>query len=537
MQTSLMPLPKIQLLDNSGKPLAGGLVYTALSGTTAGPGQAYPKASYTDSTGSVSNPNPVVLDSAGRADIWLSGFCSVAVYDAANSLIYTKDNVSGGGGGATSLTGNVNAILFGLSSEKPSSPSAGTVYITISDLSAAPTIASFVVPSTSTSLTISGITLTATNNASITGYLITSSATPPNSSSSGWTSTAPTSYIAQSAGSILLYPWIKNASNTVSSVYNSPQSCIITLAGSAPTFTVQPSQQSITNNSVTLSYTTSDTQNDHYKLEFSADNGGTWTQSVADEAPGAHTCVINGLSASTNYNCKLKVTALTGDTTPITSSVVSITTTALQSIQYSSDFSAISVGNSPAGPWYVHGTGNTMTVQNPPTGMTGKAIDFFYNNSTNGSGIYLVFPTGLSKGSITFDVMVKTLKRQFFRLSNDYAWLSLQGNGLGLHGYMEMICDTDGGIYAGFGIHTQCTLNSSPATYDGNKHTIQLSWDLSNPINPIYTWLYDSVELVKPSTGFATSGMTSLTSFFYQSSSSAGSTFDSFINNVVVRSL
>lgn len=51
----------IQLFDNNGDPLAGGLIYTYVAGTTT------PKATYTTSAGSVANTNPIVLDSAGRA--------------------------------------------------------------------------------------------------------------------------------------------------------------------------------------------------------------------------------------------------------------------------------------------------------------------------------------------------------------------------------------------------------------------------------------------------------------------------------------
>lgn len=51
----------IQLFDNNGDPLAGGLIYTYTAGTTT------PKATYTTSAGSVANANPIVLDSAGRA--------------------------------------------------------------------------------------------------------------------------------------------------------------------------------------------------------------------------------------------------------------------------------------------------------------------------------------------------------------------------------------------------------------------------------------------------------------------------------------
>jgi hypothetical protein len=85
---SLMPMPKLQFFDNSGSPLSGGLIYTYDAGTTN------PKMTYTSSTGLTPNSNPVVLDSAGRASIWLSGYYTIAVYDSLSNLIYTQDNVS-----------------------------------------------------------------------------------------------------------------------------------------------------------------------------------------------------------------------------------------------------------------------------------------------------------------------------------------------------------------------------------------------------------------------------------------------------------
>jgi hypothetical protein len=80
----------LQFFDNSGAPLAGGLVFTYQAGGTV------PQATYTDSTGATPNPNPVVLDSAGRADIW----CLAASYrfdlkTAGGVLIRTEDNIVG----------------------------------------------------------------------------------------------------------------------------------------------------------------------------------------------------------------------------------------------------------------------------------------------------------------------------------------------------------------------------------------------------------------------------------------------------------
>lgn len=86
---ALLPTPRPQFLDNSGNPLAGGKVYAFSAGTTS------PLATYTDSTQSVANAHPIVLDSAGRAAIWLQNRSyKIELRNAAGSVIYTVDNVS-----------------------------------------------------------------------------------------------------------------------------------------------------------------------------------------------------------------------------------------------------------------------------------------------------------------------------------------------------------------------------------------------------------------------------------------------------------
>jgi hypothetical protein len=59
------PTPVIQWLDQNGHPLAGAFLCTFAAGTTT------PQASYTDSSAGTSNANPIVLDSAGRAQVWI----------------------------------------------------------------------------------------------------------------------------------------------------------------------------------------------------------------------------------------------------------------------------------------------------------------------------------------------------------------------------------------------------------------------------------------------------------------------------------
>lgn len=90
-----MPTPEIQLFDGSGVIAAGGKLCTYAAGTST------PLATYTDSTAGTPNANPVVLDSAGRASVWVGaslykfvlriggdGTCSTG------AIQWTQDNVA-----------------------------------------------------------------------------------------------------------------------------------------------------------------------------------------------------------------------------------------------------------------------------------------------------------------------------------------------------------------------------------------------------------------------------------------------------------
>lgn len=93
--------PFCQFFDSNGNPLAGGKVFTYLAGTST------PQASYTDASGATPNANPVILDSAGRAQIWLQGFYKITVTDALNNLISTADNIT-----ASTTSGDMNTSVY-----------------------------------------------------------------------------------------------------------------------------------------------------------------------------------------------------------------------------------------------------------------------------------------------------------------------------------------------------------------------------------------------------------------------------------------
>jgi hypothetical protein len=95
MQVNLSPIGGAgwQFFDNSGIPLAGGLIYTYAAGTTT------PLATYTSASGTTNNTNPIILNSAGRPDseIWLNGGYSYkfVLKNSSNVQIWSMDNLSG----------------------------------------------------------------------------------------------------------------------------------------------------------------------------------------------------------------------------------------------------------------------------------------------------------------------------------------------------------------------------------------------------------------------------------------------------------
>ncbi|MEW6117830.1 MAG: hypothetical protein AB1553_13180 [Nitrospirota bacterium] len=92
----------------------------------------------------------------------------------------------------------------------------GSVTITIATADmAAPTVTVFTIPATSTSLTVA-ISMSATDNVGVTGYMVSESATAPAANAAGWKATAPTSYTFATAGSKTLYAWAKDAAGNVS---------------------------------------------------------------------------------------------------------------------------------------------------------------------------------------------------------------------------------------------------------------------------------------------------------------------------------
>lgn len=97
MAVNLSPVGGVaaQFFDNNGNVLTGGKLYTYLAGTTT------PAVAYTSSLGVTAQPNPIVLNAAGRVpgsgEIWLTdGIIYKFVLETSNNvLIATYDNITG----------------------------------------------------------------------------------------------------------------------------------------------------------------------------------------------------------------------------------------------------------------------------------------------------------------------------------------------------------------------------------------------------------------------------------------------------------
>ena len=95
-QGTLMPSPKFTAFDNNGDPISGGKVCTYAAGTST------PATTYSDSGLTTPNANPVIVDSSGRASIYLSAGQSYKVVlrqpgtttdCTTGTIVWTQDNV------------------------------------------------------------------------------------------------------------------------------------------------------------------------------------------------------------------------------------------------------------------------------------------------------------------------------------------------------------------------------------------------------------------------------------------------------------
>lgn len=95
---SILPNAKTTFVDQNGKPLTSGTVDFYVPGTSTR------KTTWQDSSQAVPNTNPVVLDAAGRAQIWGDGAYRQVVKDRNGNLIWDQVTSSIGSGGSSGST-------------------------------------------------------------------------------------------------------------------------------------------------------------------------------------------------------------------------------------------------------------------------------------------------------------------------------------------------------------------------------------------------------------------------------------------------
>jgi hypothetical protein len=96
MAVNLSPVGGVaaQFFDNDGNVLSGGKIFTYTAGTST------PAVTYTNASGAIAHPNPIILNSAGRVptgEIWLTDGISYkfVINNSNDVLIGTYDNIVG----------------------------------------------------------------------------------------------------------------------------------------------------------------------------------------------------------------------------------------------------------------------------------------------------------------------------------------------------------------------------------------------------------------------------------------------------------
>jgi len=83
---ALLPSPELQFCDANGNPYAAGTIDTYVPSTVT------PKSTWSESTGTTLNTNPIVLDAAGRCIVYGDGAYRMILKDAAGTLIWDQNS-------------------------------------------------------------------------------------------------------------------------------------------------------------------------------------------------------------------------------------------------------------------------------------------------------------------------------------------------------------------------------------------------------------------------------------------------------------
>src|SRR5260221_13882654 len=94
---NISPEPILHFLDNNGNAFSGGKLFVYLAATLA------KTTTYTDATGTVPAPNPIILNTRGEASVWLQAGQAVKFVlspstdsDPPSNSFYTVDQINVG---------------------------------------------------------------------------------------------------------------------------------------------------------------------------------------------------------------------------------------------------------------------------------------------------------------------------------------------------------------------------------------------------------------------------------------------------------
>jgi hypothetical protein len=157
-----------------------------------------------------------------------------------------------------------------------------------------PTVTGFTAPFYSTTLNVTGITFTASDNVSGSGvkeYCIT---TTNSSSACTWSSTAPTNYTATADGSYTLFPWARDNAGNNSNLFGTPQTVVVDTGKPSITAFTAPSYSAALN-FTGIAFTASDNAGGSGVKEYcittsNSSSACTWSST----APTSYTAAADG---------------------------------------------------------------------------------------------------------------------------------------------------------------------------------------------------------------------------------------------------
>lgn len=166
--------------------------------------------------------DPIINNTNGTGSIDVGLLTDPATYitDTSDIATFIFTTLSASSDSIVSFAITSNASAHGEYVVATRTQSQVTVTAVSEDMEA-PVVTEFVIPSSSSYLTIPVITFTATDSMGVTGYKLTETSTVPLASDSGWTAAAPEEYTFSSAGNKTLYAWAKDAIGNVSASLSS----------------------------------------------------------------------------------------------------------------------------------------------------------------------------------------------------------------------------------------------------------------------------------------------------------------------------